>query len=423
MNNIEKQLEREKQRIDAMSAPPELEGRLRNTLNTKSQKPRRFTSLWKMVAAALVLFTIVGYHYNGFAYYGKKLFGFDELVNGTLQQLNEAGMGQVIDKTISLENGTELTIDGIMTDANRTILYYTLTNPNGVEYGDDFSPSEITGFLTKAYVSSGTGLLNEEGTELKGMMDFDAVSPFAKKLTLHFRHQLENGQMLQKDLTFPYNPNKALQAEIKQTINKKIQFDKGTATFKTLSATPTMTVIKGTLNVENFDRLPLGLHGIDLIANGKPVEILGSSSSSSLRGTKFEIRYDALPEQLNSLELHIKEFIGYATLQETYSIQQSIALMGEYELLIKDVKVTPERVELTIATDEFVLLDGVSIGTDTTKTPLLTTIGQIDTKQADGRMLKERTLLFETTTMPDTLFIEGIHYLKQYDERIAIPIN
>lgn len=114
---------------------------------------------------------IVGYNYNAFAFYGKKLIGFDELITGTLKDLNEEGMGQIIEKKTTLVDGTELTINGIMTDANQMIIYYTLANPVGIEdtttTRNDFWASKITGFLTNASAESGVSSINDAGTELK----------------------------------------------------------------------------------------------------------------------------------------------------------------------------------------------------------------------------------------------------------------
>ena len=104
------------------------------------------------------------------------------------------------------------TINGIITDANQLIMYYTLTNPNGIEdrNHDFFRFSKITGFLTNSNAESGTSILNEDHTEIKGTMSFEPVSPFSKKLTLHFWQPLQNGQMTERSISIPYNPNKAM---------------------------------------------------------------------------------------------------------------------------------------------------------------------------------------------------------------------
>ncbi|MNN38999.1 hypothetical protein D3C81_1530210 [compost metagenome] len=90
---------------------------------------------------------------------------------------------------------------------------------------------------------------------------------------------------------------------------------------------------------------------------------------------------------------------------------------------MKKVSTTSQGVEITIATEEDVMLDGVSIESNNEKTSLQTTINQIDTKQPDGTILKERTLLFDGEAEPEFLLIEGMHYMKQYNEVISIPVD
>ncbi len=59
------------------------------------------------------------------AYYSKKILGVDPVLNGTLKQLNEEGLGQPVDETITLTNETKFTVNGVMTDENQLILFYT----------------------------------------------------------------------------------------------------------------------------------------------------------------------------------------------------------------------------------------------------------------------------------------------------------
>lgn len=428
MNDLEKRLAEEKRKLSTLKAPDELEAKLKNALDQTPNRKRRVPPLWNVAAAAILLMILVGYNYNAFAFYGKKMLGFDEVINGTLQHLNEEGMGQIIEKQMTLADGTELTIDGIMSDANQMIVYYTLANDNGIEdvVRDSFQPRKITGFLTNSHVSSGVASMNEEGTLAKGTFMFDPASAFSKKLTLHFWERLENGQLKETSLTFPYNPNKAMQTQVKQSIKKTLTVDKGKITFDAITATPTLTVIKGTMNVANHDRVSTPLHGIELIANGEPVEILGSGTKSGVRGYKFDIRYDALPKDLESLQLVMKKFVGYQTLNEKLSINKSAEQsfkIGDKQLDVKNISTSSQTVEITISTDEDVMLDGVSIETGSEITPLKTTVNQDFVKEEDGRILKVRTIVFETTDFPDYLIIEGMHYTKEYNQIIDIPVN
>lgn len=431
MKTVEKELAEEKLRMDAITAPEELEMRLRKALTTATpERSKRIAPIWKVAVVVLLVTVITGNNYNAFAYYGKKLLGFDDVIHGTLQQLNDEGMGQMIDKKTTLQDGTDLIINGILSDANQFVMYYTLTNPNGLEdhfSGSTFSPSKISGFLTDSNVGSGESLINENQTEIKGLFSFDSVSPFAKNLTLHYwQSSIQNAQMTEGTITFPYNPNKAMQTQIKKSLNKKVKVDKGTITFKSITATPTMTMIEGSMNVTNFDRGNTSFEGIKLIANGSPIELMGSGTQSSLGRRTFDIRYDTLPKELHSLELVFNEFIGYQKLEETLSLasmgNEPYILEGK-KLWVKDVSKTSRGMEITIATDEDVMLDGVSIATKDEITSLNTTINQKNVEQQDGSVLKERTLLFDTIIQPEDLLIKGMHYMKTYHKVIEIPVD
>ena len=428
MKQVEERLIDEKKRLDAVTVPEDLEARLRKALYNTPKRNKRRAPIWVIAAVALLFMSFAGYNYDAFAYYGKKIFGFDEVMTDTLKELNNDGMGQIIEKQTKLDDGTDFIINGILTDANQLILYYTLSNPNGIDEPTEmfFRPSKVTGFLTNSFASFGTSLMNDKRTELKGTMSFEPVSPFAKKLTLHYDQQFENSQMIEQSISFSYHPNEALQTEMKQSLKKKFTVDKGTITFNSITATPTSTVIEGTLNVENFDRVESALHGIELMANERPVQIIGSGSKSSLKGREFELSYDALPKQLDSLQLVIKEFIGYEKLEENIAlatIKNEPIPIESKELWVKDVSTTVQGVEITIATEDDVMLDHVSIKTHNEVIPLKTTVNQTNTELEDGRILKERTLLFDTTEEPEYLLIQGMHYMKQYNHTLEIQVD
>jgi hypothetical protein len=424
---MEEMLYEKKKTLDASHAPKELESRLRNTLNQVPEKGKRTKPSW-LIATAILFVFVIGYHYDGFAYYGKKLLGFDELINNTLKDLNNQGMGQAIDKTVILRDGTVFTIDGIMSDENQMILYYTIANSNGLtdQSNELLSFSEVTGFLTRSHQESGTSILNTEKTELKGVMTYEPVSAFSKELTLHYRIPIANNQMKEATISFPYDPNQAMATEIKQSISKTVKVDQGKIEFQSITATPTSTVIKGKLNVNNFDRLPLGLSGIELIANGSSIPLLGSGNKTDIKGHQFEIEYDVLPKDLETLTLIVKDFVGYQELDKKISLSQAsdvaTPLPSSNHLWIRKVANTNNRIEVTIATENDILLDGVSIKTGNKEVPLTTTIGQSE-KNGEGQTLKERTLVFEDKKAPDYLIIKGMHYIKEYNQTIEITID
>uniref|UniRef100_UPI001CCE2982 hypothetical protein n=1 Tax=Escherichia coli TaxID=562 RepID=UPI001CCE2982 len=83
-------------------------------------------------------------------------------------------------------------------------------------------------------------------------------------------------------------------------------------------------------------------------------DLLGSGSSSSLRGSGFELRFDALPKDLETLKLVVKEFVGYTIVDEKIQLsqinEQPILLKGE-DIWVRDVLKTEDGVEITIASD------------------------------------------------------------------------
>src|SRR5690606_18205762 len=132
-------------------------------------------------------------------------------------------------RKVMLSTGTTFFLDGIMTDENQFILYYTMKNSEGIT--EEILFTRMTGMLTDSIPASGTYSVNEKGTELKGMQSFDAVSPFAKKLTLAFTVQEASGNMQEETVTFPYDPTAAMQTELKQSIKQKVRVDKGVIRF------------------------------------------------------------------------------------------------------------------------------------------------------------------------------------------------
>ncbi|WP_340004002.1 hypothetical protein MHH52_18850 [Paenibacillus sp. FSL K6-0276] len=126
------------------------------------------------------------------------------------------------------------------------------------------------------------------------------------------------------------------------------------------------------------------------------------------------------------MQIVVKEFAGYQKLDEKYpltSLSDKAFMLSDKELWLKDVSKTSQGIEITIATDDDVMLDGVSIETNNESTPLKTTINRKEVKQVDGKLMKERTLLFDTQTEPESLHIEGMHYMKAYNKVIEIPVD
>lgn len=311
MSNIEDRLLEGKARLSGLSVPDELEARLRKALNTavpRRKAIRNVKSGWRIAAAVLAVMLIAGNQYHALAYFGKTLIGFDGVVSGTLSELNKQGKGQTVDKHVHFADGTMLTVDGIMSDENQFIMYYTLSNPNGLDHDGGLIPIRLKGFRTDSRMQSGSSGPTDERTETKGMMSFDPVSPLAKKLTLSYWEKLPaNGQSRQGQITFPYHPDEAMLTKIKQSVNETITVEGHTITIGTITATPTMTLIEGTLQAENDKLNQVVLNEVELIANGDSVHWFKSDVHRTKDGKVFSLRFDSLPENLHSVQLILKK--------------------------------------------------------------------------------------------------------------------
>ncbi|WP_176222098.1 DUF4179 domain-containing protein [Tuberibacillus sp. Marseille-P3662] len=421
MPEIEDRLKQEKEHMTQEDVPHELESRLRSALMDHKPK-RKPPKSWTIVAVLLALI-LVTYNYSGLAYYGKKILGFDNVLNGTLQTLNNQGMGQTINKSYTFQNGVQLTLNGIMTDDNQTVLFYTLRDPKGRigESQFSFSPSKLTGFFENAHVESGYGKVNDAHTQLKGTYQFAPVNGFVHELALQFSLNNETGK-----IEFNYDPNRALGATIEQKIDQTIKIDKDTVKLASITASPTMTVIKGATNAENIDRAQRPFSGFKVMANGQVIDSKGVGTHSKLNGTAFTLKFDALPRNVQTLQLKLDTFMGYDRLNKTIPFNSIKGgdqwHLASQSITVKGIKRNEQQTQLTISNAASVSLDNVFVGNEEHKDSLTATENQT-LKKTDQDILKERTLIFKTDTTPEKLFIGGIHYMKNYHKTIDIPVK
>jgi hypothetical protein len=317
MNKIENLLHEEKTRMSEVTAPENMEARLRIALSTAAPKKIAFIN-WMSgsriaVAVLAVMLVVAGNQYHALAYYGKTLLGFDRVVDGKLGKLNQEGWGQALGEQVKLADGSMLTVDGLMSDENQFILYYTLSHPSGLVSEDSknrFLPNGIKGFGTDSRSLTETWGLGKDQTEIKGIITFEPVSPLAKKLTLSFWEDTPSGDQRQEGhLTFHFHPDEAMPTKIKQTIQQTVAIDDSSIIFGSITATPTMTVVEGTLPEENRKLFDQVNHGVELVANGNQVTLNRSdiNINQSQNGYTFTLRYDPLPEDLRSVQLVLEE--------------------------------------------------------------------------------------------------------------------
>ena len=435
MRDIEEILRSKKVEFDNLEVPEELESRLRNALEKESLSNKSKISWRLKLASFIILIILIGYNFDTLAYYGKKLVGFEPVMSSTLKELNELGKGQIIDKSFTFKNGIIVTLDGIMVDDNQLLLFYTEKSSKGkVDQNGIESFMKLKGIVGSHNMRGGSGKSNDENTEIKWVMEFDAPYFFEKKLKWQF--QLGEGTKTETgEIDFTLDRNKAMGHSLKMNINQTINLDNRKISFDSILASQTTTVIKGT--IENIlelakDRIvgervrPERLN-IKLIANGTELQEQGSGMSTDMKGIKFDSRFEPLPKDLKNLQIKLVNFAG------DYDAKQEIILdktkeNQAYEILGQNIeikKVYEEKGEtfVTISSEESVVLSKVKLLADAKEIELQDTILDQDEKLSTGVIIHRRTLRFKGTGKELKLKIDRIRFNKTFNEIIDLPIN
>ncbi len=431
MKDIEKMLSEKK--IDSIEVPEELESRLYKALeNRVPARPRKGN--WKAIAAAAcAAFLLIGYNYNALAYYGKKLLGYDQVMNGTLKQLNELGKGQPIGESYTFKNGLTIALDGIMVDENQFLAFYTITDPKG---GIDKAPIPfmyIDGLFGEYNQHSGRGEINGEKTEIKWIQSFDKPSVFEKTLHLKFTQPGNNAET--GDISFKIDQSKAMGYTLKQNINKTINSGDTKIRLESIAASPTKTIVYGEIQniIELAEDQILGnrLRPDDiemrLIANGEDIEHQGGGMSTDMKGIRFHSEYDALPDDLKLVQLNIVSFSVDRDVNKKVDIKkgsdkQIIEILGK-DVVINKVYESEGSAYITITTSEDIVLTKVGLMVDGNRVSLKETINSELIKLEDGKIMHTRTLHFPKSGSDYQLSIEKMKYKEPYDKTIDIPIN
>jgi len=436
MQEVEKILNEEKIEMDQIEVPVELEERLSNALKDKSVLKRRSNSWVTKAAAACFIIILVGYNFNTLAFYGKRLMGYDKVMNGTLKQLNELGKGQVIGKSYTFKNGVVLMLDGIMIDENQLLAFYSVKGPESSVI-DSSTMSEylsIKGMSRTYNMQSGQGEIDDKNNEVKWIASFEAPRFYEK--TLNLEVDLTQDNILEKgNITFKLDRDKAMGYTLKKTLNKTLKADKTKVRFESITASPTLTVISGSIqNIFELakdqisgERIRPNDIEVNLVANGKEIAGQGGGMSTNLNGIKFHKEFDALPQELQSLQIHLKSFSIDRDVNKQVDLNKDdenkrIQIEGQ-DLEINKIYESKGSAFITITTKESTILTRVYLDVDGKRTELEETIESNLIKQKDGIILNTRTLHFPKTGEDYKLIIERMTYTEAYNKMIDIPIN
>ncbi|MCR8644221.1 DUF4179 domain-containing protein [Paenibacillus sp. N1-5-1-14] len=421
--------------LSGIKAPEDMEARLRKALESapvRKVKKSVFNTKWKFAAAIIALSLFVGNNYHALAYYSKTLLGFDKVLTSTLSQLNNQGRGQVLNEQVKLMDGTVLTINGLMSDENQLLLFYTLNNANGIPELDSniFAPVQMKGFRTNSSPGIGGASPSKDGTEVKGYISFEPVSPLAKKLTLSYWEGIPGTDHRQlSEIVLPYHPDEALTTIFKQPMDQSITVDDNTLVFKSITATPTMTFIQGEVQVEStkqLDQAARVLDGLQLVSNDITCEKRKGGLTRIEDGRyEFIFQYGPLTDKLQSLQLILKEY------QDFHESSMRIPLTDiNKQLFIEDkpvkiakVEQVDKETEVTIETESLVRLEGIKLVNKSDSMSWVTSGPATYHTAADGTTRMNVTFVFPNREGWDYLQIKGFSYPKHLGYKSDIPIK
>ncbi|WP_339204665.1 DUF4179 domain-containing protein [Paenibacillus sp. FSL K6-3182] len=436
MKTIEERLQEHRQTLNIVQAPSGLEDRLRNALEHVPAKKRKLNRAMTWVAAsAAALLLIVGtYQYPAFAYYGGKLFNKIELNSLSFSEVAEQGYGQSVNKSKTLEDGTVITINGVIADDNALLMYYSIDRPEGSVFTDNsslrYNVGQMEGFLTDSDPKEGSGNYSKDETQYEGIYKFEPVSPFSRTLTVTFSEWLENGERASYPISFKFEANKAMKSMLKEDISKSVSVDEGLVHYDAITASPTSTIVKGhyEMNDGGYPRFS----GITkLYVNGTEVKSWGMQSDHSGEKGKaaFELEFDVLPtDKLETIELVLENFAGYQKIEEPISLASPSDLsikIGNEKLWIRSVTKTDTGYDIVIARKQFTILEteNLSVQSGDSVVPVSSISSSRPWDLKNGNILWEQTFSFNTEEEPAQLLLNGFSYIKTYDKTISIPME
>ena len=426
MNNIDKELEKSKKQMDNIEVPDELEAMLRSSLDGVKAKKRRFNYKSIIVAAALAVF-FIGYNADAISYYGKQMIGYESIMTGTLKDLNELGSGQSIDKSYTFEDGTRVTLDGIMLDDNNLVTFFTVYDNEGYSKDDYASINVSLEGRRTSYSGGGQGEISEDDKTVNWVMSYDPPKFFEKKMILAVYNDEELGE-----IEFKLDRNKALGKSLKLSIDKNIEVAGRTIKINDLIASPITTVVDGTfqnifqlgIDALNKDRIYFDEIELELLADGTKVDWQSGGSSTNLKGSYFHSSFDALPKDTKSIELVIKslnitEDIDSKVDLKSEIFPKTIDILGR-DITINSVDEDNGNTYINITSEEdiylaslFLNIDGKDIRNEKTVDETFDKI--IETSEGK-KILRNRTVEFQGTGKEIELKIKKISYTKDFDE-------
>ena len=430
MMDIEKRLEEEKKEYDNIQVPKDMEERLRRVLE-KEKHVKRFRINNRIIASMLFLFIFVGYHFNTFAYYGKKLIGYEGIMSESLRDLNQMGKGQEIGKSHTFKNSVEITLDGIMVDENQMLAFYRLKDPRG-KLESYSNRVEFKGFLRTYMHRASVGEYQDDNyEEIVYIAEFDPPGIFHRNLTFEYTLQ-EDDYIETAHISFSLDRNKAMGHTIKENLNKTVEVEGVKVHFERIVATPTQTLIEGSIgnivDLINPSKEHMGFSNIDirLLVDGEEIEKQGSGIRTDVKGITFENTFEPLPNDIRKLEIQLKEISVLKKPNMTIDLYKSelpkIIKYDNREIKIEDIQSIDSNTHITVETEKGMRLLEVDLLIDGEDAKFIETQELEYNKELDGGINYKRNIIFKGEGEKLQLKIGHIAYTKKIDN-ISIPIT
>lgn len=355
-------------------------------------------------------------------------------MSGSLREVSEQGKGQEVNQSYVFADGRKVTLEGIVLDGNQLAVFCRMTCPRGEAKDIDIHPLPYArGFLSDANLKRGTGVVSEDHAEFRYVFSFEPPAPWVKTLRLTFVNR--DGQIEEAgDIVFLIHRRKAMGYTFRQEIQKSWVIDGVTVTVERIEASPTLTVLKGslrgslgvvydTLAGERFYPRTLDL---SLYANGEKLNPLGGGIKTDIQGITFRKEYEALPKDLTSLKAKIHSLVIDKQVGESFSlgpdwIAKPVEIKGT-RLSFDSIETKGEKTYLTLMTREEVHLRGVSLLREGKRIPLKETVDEEMMKREDG-LYTIRTLVFEGVGEKASLYIQSMLTKKDFSKTLFIPLE
>lgn len=430
MMNIEKILEEKKKELSNISAPINLEERLYKALKGKRNNKMKQLSL--IAASVILLFSL--YNFDSLAYLGKLIIGYDNVMNSDLSKLNELGKGQILDKHQYIGDGITIYLDGIMLDDNQLLVFYRIFREDGNI--TDYMPSinRMDSFLRGYHYQSSTGEINDNETQIAYVASFEPPGLFTKNLEFN-GSVISNNKPLEFSIPFTIDRSKAVGRTIKYNINKTFKVEGTEILFESISASPTLTRIKGDVKFDLKKMISNLINGdidrvsgieLELLINNEPIERRGASfGTSSPNKSYFEIEYAALPEDANSIKIQIKNLGIYRNIDNSISLDKKSMQtydIGNEKVEVLDINEINGETFIKVKSKEYTKLYDVSLFSDKGELEYKRT-ETIDYEKTKDGIFHIRTFIYDGVGENLELNINYMYSKIDINEVIEIPID